>query len=161
MPAQHPKTELIPYLRGELLPLDREQVAGHLAECDDCRRTVVEFRGILDDLTKSVPPPPEIHWGRYRADLQGKLEARARRRWWLRPVPLTLSAGLLGVLLLLAVQGGLRQAGPKDNLMAFEETILGNQLDLLRQYPLLNRLDLLEDLDVIGQLDLLTATREG
>jgi anti-sigma factor RsiW len=162
MRTKHPETELIPYLRGELSAPDREQMAAHLAGCADCQRAVTEFRGLLDDLAKSVPPPPDLHWGRYQADLRDRLEARRRRRWWFKPVPLTLSAGLAGVLLFLTVQMGVRQVGPpQNNLTAFEETVLGSQLDLLRRYTLLERLDLLEDdLDLIGQLDGLVATGE-
>lgn len=160
MRTRHPETELIPYLRGELLASDRERVAGHLEGCADCRRAVEEFRALLDDLAESLPSPPEIHWGRYRADLRGKLEASARRRWWSRPVPLALSAGLAAGLLLFWVQGELRQPGPIDNLTAFEETVIGGRFDLLRHIPLLDRLDLLEDLDVIRQLDTLSI-REG
>ena len=162
MPSKHPEPELILYLRGELAAPDRERVAGHLEVCADCRRALVEFRGLLDDLARSVPRPPEIHWGRYAAELRAKLERRGRSwRWWLRPVPLALTAGLAGILLLLAHQGGVRQAGRADDLMAFEETVIGSRLDLLGQYALLERLDLLEDLEVIRQLDRLSPIREG
>jgi anti-sigma factor RsiW len=162
MPPTHPEPELILYLRDELAPPDRERVAGHLEVCADCRRALAEFRGLLEDLTRSVPRHPEIHWGRYGAELRAKLERRGRRwRWWLRPVPLALTAGLAGILLLLAHQAGVRQVGRADDLTAFEETVIGSRLDLLREYALLERLDLLEDLELIRQLDRLSPTREG
>src|SRR2546428_11455497 len=74
-----------------------------------------QFRDILDELARAVPTPPDVHWGRYRAELREKLEARLvrrRARWW-RPVPLALSAGLAGLLLFFAffaIQSG-RQNG--------------------------------------------------
>lgn len=162
---RHPETELIPYLRGGLSPPDRERVASHLAGCADCRRAVETFRRLLEELERSAPRPPEVNWGRYRAELRARLESRVQprsqaRRWWWRPVPLTLAAGLVGVLLLFAVQSGLRQAR-LDDLTAFEETVIGSRLDLLQQYALFERLDLLEDFEVIRQLDRLSRTREG
>lgn len=161
---QHPETELIPYLRGELPPPDRERVATHLEGCADCRRALEAFRGLLEELERSVPRPPEVHWGRYRAELRAKVEdrarAQARRWWWLRPVPVALAAGLAGILLLFAVQSGLRQSR-LDDLTAFEETAIGSRLDLLQQLALVERLDLLEDFEVIRQLDRLSGTREG
>src|SRR5437667_9505525 len=63
-----------------------------------------QFRDVLDELARAVPTPPDVHWGRYRAELREKLEARRvrrRARWW-RPVPLALSAGLAGLLLFFA-----------------------------------------------------------
>ena len=118
-------------------------------------------RDIVDDLARSIPAPPEVHWGRYRAELSEKLEARRRRRaWWPRPVPLALSAGLAGVLLFFAIWGG-QQNGTGFDLGTLEEAIIGGRLGLLQQYRVVERLDLLEELDVIRNLDRLTATREG
>ena len=103
----------------------------------------------------------EVAWGRWRAELRAKLESRAARRaWWRRPVPVTLSAGLAAALLLVAVFTGVRQSGVGD-LTAMDEILLGRRLDLLRQYQVVERLDLLEDLDVIQQLDRLPGMREG
>ncbi len=172
MESKHPETELIPYLRGELASPERERLAGHLERCPDCRRAVEAFRELLDTLGRSRPAAPEVHWGRYRAELRAKLEGRlgrergdrlgARGRRWRRLVPATVAAGVAGAALFLALHGGLRQTGVGDDLTAFEETLIGSRLDLLQQYALLERLDLLEDLDEIRQLDQLSSTtREG
>jgi len=168
MRPKHPETEIIPYLRDELPAAHRERVAAHLRECADCQQMLDSFRTLLDDLGRSVPTPPEISWGRYRAELQAKREARRRgpgtifqtpgwggRRW----VPLTLAAALTGVLLVITLRGGLRQTGP--DLIAFEETALGSHLDLLQKFGLLEQWDLLEDLEAIRNLDRLSGTREG
>jgi hypothetical protein len=124
-----------------------------------------QFRDILDDLARAVPRPPDVHWGRYRAELREKLEARreSRRAWWWRPVPLALSASLAGLLLvvaLLAVQSA-RQSGTGVDFAAVEEAAIGGQLGLLEQYQVVERLDLLEELDVIRDLDRLAIDRAG
>jgi hypothetical protein len=124
-------------------------------------RDLEQFRDLLDDLRHSVPAAPDVSWGRYRAELGQKLEARrARRAWWGRPLPLVLSAGLAGLLLVFAVWGG-RQSGSGVDLMTLEETIIGRRLGLLQQYSVVERLDLLEELDVIRNLDHLTGMRES
>jgi len=118
-------------------------------------------RDILDTLARTAPAPPDVHWGRYRAELREKLETRrARRTWWRRPVPVALSASLAGVLLFFAVWGGHRN-GTGTDLTALEEAVLGGRLGLLQQYAVVERLDLLEELDVIRNLDGLAAERRG
>ena len=165
MAARHPETELVPFLRGDLLPREHERVARHLAGCRDCRETAETMREVFDDLTRSIPAPPQVHWARYRAELRAKLDAREVRRahaprWW-RPVPLGVSAVLAGVLLLLAVPSLFRPGTPPADLASVEEAVIGGRLPIVQNYALLERLDLLEDLDVIGQLDRLSAVREG
>jgi hypothetical protein len=44
-----------------------------------------------------------------------------------------------------------RSPGPE--FTASEEAVIGERLDLLRDYRVVERLDLLEDLELIGQLD--------
>src|SRR3990167_1338566 len=104
----HPDTLLIAYLRGELAENDHRSVADHLAACSGCARAAEDFQRILNDLGSSLPQPPQVHWGAYRAELREKLEAR-RRPWgwqWLRrPVPLALSAAAAGGGLVLGGQG--------------------------------------------------------
>ncbi len=160
--ANHPETELAPYVRGELAPADRERVARHLDGCPDCRQDAEGMRALLHQLAHSVPAAPGINWGSYRAELREKLEARrARRRaWWRRPLPLALSASLAGVLLFFAVWGSYRSPGTLES-MTLEEAAIGGRLGLFQQYSVVERLDLLEELDVIRNLDQLTGTREG
>ena len=166
MRPEHPEREIIPYLRGELTAPDRERIDAHLKICGDCRREAEANRWLLENLERSVPAPPEIPWGRYRAELRDKVEqrtgrARGVRRWWLRPAPLALSAALAGVLLLVSVQGGFHHEKVETDLIASEELVLGRRLDLLRRYEVVERLDLLEDFDVIQHLDGLSPTRKG
>jgi hypothetical protein len=120
----------------------------------------------LDDLARSAPPPPAVHWGRYRAEIRERIERRTPRRaeawrWWLRPVPTTLAAALIGVLVMVAVRGGSHRVTVKPDAVAFEEIMLGPRLGLLERYEVLERLDLLEDLDVIQHLDGLSTASES
>lgn len=165
MRSRHPETELIPYLRDGLPPSDRDRVTSHLDGCAECRRTLGEFRRLLNDLGGSVPIPPEIDWGLYGAEVRGRRQERARRgaarTWWLHPVPLALAAGFAGILLVLAIQSGFRDSELRDDLTAFEEAVIGGRFGLFQQYRLVERLDLLEDLDVIRRLDRLPGSHEG
>lgn len=161
MASGHPETELIPYLRGELGAAEAERVARHLEACGHCRGALNELGRTLDELRHSAPAPPAIHWGRYRAELSTKLGERGRGqtpRWWRRPVPLTVAAGLAGLLAVVVVQEGIRG---REDLLAFEEAVIGGRLGLLQQYRVVERLDLLEDLDVIRQLDRLAGSGKG
>jgi anti-sigma factor RsiW len=167
MANRHPGPDIVPYLRGELGGAEHARLEAHLRACAECAGTAEDFRVVLGRLAASAPPPPELHWGRYRAELADKLEqrlARARERparvarW--RPVPLALSAALAGLLVFLAVQGVVREPRVTD-LSMMEEAVLGRRLELLRQYSLLEQLDLLEDLDVIRNLDRLSTVQEG
>jgi len=156
--AKHPDTDLVPYLRGELPPAERERIARHLEECPDCRQDTEHLRDLLGDLARSIGQPPAVNWTRYRAELREKLEARRGRRvWWWRPVPLALSASLAGALLVVAVWSGRQISDP----FTPDEALLGGQLGLLQQYQMVERLDLLEDLDVIHNLDGLASGRQG
>jgi anti-sigma factor RsiW len=158
--AKHPDTDLVPYLRGELTPADRERVARHLEECPDCRQDTELLRDLLGHVARSIGQPPELNWARYRAELREKLEARrGRRAWWWRPAPLALSASLASALLLVAVWSG-RQMLTGSEPFTVEEAAIGRQLGLLQEYEVVERLDLLEDLDVIRDLDGL-AGRQG
>lgn len=161
MSGRHPETALAPYLRGELAAAERAEVAAHLETCAGCRRLADDFRALLSDLRQSAPEPPPIHPERYQAELAVRLRRRGAapaRVHWLAPLPLALAAGLAGVLLYVGALGLVR---PADDLVAFEEAVIGGRLDLLRQYRVVERLDLLEDLDVVRQLDALAPSREG
>ena len=157
--AEHPDTDLVPYLRGELAPAERERVARHLEECPDCRQDTEQLRDLLDQVARSIGQPPDVNWARYRAELREKLDARrARRAWWWSPVPVALSAGVAGVLLLVAVWTGFQMKTGGEPFTP-EEASLGSELGLLQEYQVVEQLDLLEDLDVIGNLDGLAAGR--
>ena len=161
----HPQADLIAYLRGELGEPDARRVADHLAACPECTRAVEDFRRILDGLASSMPEPPHVHWGAYRAELKEKLEARRQRAWgwqWLRrPLPLGLAAAAAGVLLILGVQSWISRPLGNGDLASLEETVVASRLDLLRQYAVIERLDLWEDLDVVRRLDELAPSRKG
>jgi anti-sigma factor RsiW len=161
---RHPETELIAFVRGELVGQTHERVARHLESCAACQAARDDFRRALDALGSSVPQPPAIHAARYRAELRRKLEVRREqataRAWWRWPLPLALSVGLTGMLLFLAVHGGFRPADRED-VKAFEEAAIAPRLELLRNYGLVERLDLLEDFDILKTLASPTASRES
>ena len=161
--AKHPETDLIPYLRGELPPGERERVARHLDECADCRQDSDQLRELLGELSRSVAEPPAVNWARYRAELYQKLEARrGRRAWWWQPAPLALATSLAGALLFIAVWGVGRQVPTAGEPVTFEEAAIGRNLSFLEQYHVVERLDLLEeDLDLMSDLDGLAAGRQG
>jgi len=156
----HPETELIPFLRGELAPADRERVAAHLAACVACRQATEESRAVLEALAARQPAAPPVDWGRYQADIRARTSAPSRR-WWARPVPTLATAALLTVGVLVGVRGLERLSEDRrpTDAVALEETALGAQLPLLREYRVVERLDMLEDLEVIRQLDRLRGER--
>jgi len=159
--ARHPDTDLVPYLRGELPPAERERVARHLEECPDCKQDTELLRDLLGNLAHAIGEPPEISWPRYRAELRVKLEARRGfSPWWRRPMPLALSASLAGVLLLIAVWGG-RELTKSPDTLGPEEVAIGSELGLLQEIRTVERLDLLEDFEVINNLDRLASERQG
>ena len=148
----HPETALVPYVRGELTPAERVRVAAHLEACDRCRLALTDVRAVLGALS-AAPAPPEPHWGRYRAELRARLVERERPpRWWQRPMPIALSAGLAAALLLFTLR-----PAPVDkaatSLTQLEETTLGARLDMLEHYDVVSRLDMLDAMDEIRQLD--------
>ncbi len=161
----HPEADLIAYVRGELGEPAARRVADHLAACPECTGAVEDFRRILHGLASSIPEPPPIHWGPYRAELRQKLEARRQRAWgwqWLRrPLPVALSAAVAGALLILGLQSWIWHPVPNGDLALLEDTVVASRLDLLRQYAVIERLDLWEDLDVIRRLDQVFPSKKG
>jgi len=157
---RHPETELIEFIRGELVGPVHERVALHLEACSDCRKVRDDFRDTLETLRGSAPEPPAVHWARYRAELSRKLEERSSERgWWHWPVPLALSAGLASVLVFLAMQGG--NPFPDRPGVVAVETVIAPRLELLRNYRVVERLDLLEDFDILRGLEGPTGRRES
>ena len=159
--ARHPDTDLVPYLRGELPPAERERVARHLEECPECKQDTELLRDLLGDVAHAIGQAPAVNWARYRAELREKLEARRGQiAWWRRPMPLALSASLAGVLLFVAVWGG-RELSKSPDPLGPDEVVIGHELPLLQDFRTVERLDLLEDLEVIRNLDHLASERQG
>jgi anti-sigma factor RsiW len=148
----HPETAFVPYLRGDLAPEERARVAAHLAECAACRGALADTGAVLTALAEA-PAPPEPHWGRYAAELRGRLASRRRvLAWRKRALPLA-AAGLAAALVVLT----LRPAPVESpaNLTPLEETALGARLDMLKHYEVVQRLDMLDDMDTVRQLDVI------
>jgi anti-sigma factor RsiW len=141
-----PERDLTGYLTGALTEPERGRVAKHLAACSACRSHVEESRAVLDALAGGVPAPA-LDWGRYQTELRARRLARAR--WWARPLPALVAAGVATAGLLLAVHGIHRPVDPAPA----DETALGARLPLLQHLRVVERLDLLEDLDAIRHLD--------
>lgn len=162
--SRHPDTAFVPLLRNELTPAEHARVTAHIAACAACARALEETREVLARLGASLPVPPDVHWGAYRAQLRERVHARrAPRAGWRRfmqPLPLALSAAAAALLLVVAAQTDFRPGAPASDVAAFEEVVIGDRLPLLQQYPVMEQLDLLEDLEIIRQLDRLPV-REG
>lgn len=162
--SEHPETAFVPLLRNELPPAEHARVTAHIAACAACARSLEETREVLARLAGSLPVPPDVHWGAYRAQLRERVHARrATRAGWRRfmqPLPLALSATAAALLVVIAAQTDFRPDAPASDVAAFEEVVIGDRLPLLQQYPVMEQLDLLEDLEIIRQLDRLPV-REG
>lgn len=147
---RHPDAELTAFATGALPPDARTRIAGHLEACVDCRRAVQEIRALLTTLAREIPTPAPPDWTRYRAELRARLRPAPRAARWARPLPAIVAAGVAAAALLIVVYGLDRRPA---ELATVEETVLGAQLPLLREYRVVERLDLLEDLDAIRELD--------
>jgi hypothetical protein len=148
----HCETALVPYARNELAPAERGVVTTHLGGCEECRRALADVNAVLAGLA-APPAAPEPHWGRYRAELRARLEARAGGpRWWRRPLPIAVSAGLAAAVLLFTLRPAPVDP-PPGSLTQIEETALGARLDMLKHYEVVQRLDMLDEMDAIRHLD--------
>jgi hypothetical protein len=117
-----------------------------------------EFRDLVQELRRTAPEPPPIHWGAYRAELREKLERRQATgpwtwawSWKSRPLQIAVATSLVAVLAWVGLPG--RQG---TDLALLENAILASRLDLIVQLDVVQRLDVLEDFDVISRLDRLT-----
>ena len=154
--SAHVEELLVPYLRGELEPVERAQVDTHLADCADCRQARTDFERLSADLART--PVPAVHWGAYRAQLHNKLEQRAGRRrrgWTWLPVPVAVAAGLAALVLYLGLPG---QGGRDDTP---DEAMLAGRIDLINRLDMVQQLDMLEDFEVISRLDRLPPRADG
>jgi len=142
---EHPRTALIPYLRGELAAAEREGVEAHLAGCAACRSERDAFAELLLDLRRSVPETPPVDWARWRTGLRARVGDRPRRRW-LAPLPLAAASAALAAGLLVAVWLGVQRETPPPDLLALEPPLL-----VERAEPLV--VELPEDLELIVQMD--------
>ena len=161
--ARHPDTDLVPYLRGELPPAERERVARHLEECPDCKQDTELLRDLLGNLAHAIGQPPAVSWARYRAELREKLERRRAPAWagwtWrLRPVQVAVAAGFVAVLVYIGLPG--YGAMPTDPVL-MENAVLASRLDMIDHLDVVQKLDILEDFDVIRKLDTLPSRGEG
>jgi anti-sigma factor RsiW len=151
---------LVEHVRGELDGAELRAVDAHLAACAQCRATRARFASLIDELARTAPAAPPIHWGAYRADLRRRLERgpapdRAtpdRRDWLLRPAPALLAAAMVAVLVYAGWPGATRGPGGLD-LFALDTPALASQFDLIARLDVVQRLDLLEDFHVINELD--------
>jgi anti-sigma factor RsiW len=153
--SDHPHRAFVPLLRNELAPAESDRVTAHIARCAACARALAETREVVERLVNSLPAPPAMHWGAYRAQLRERLHAprdvRAGWRGFMRPFPLATSVLAAALLAVLASQTTFGPGTPASDVAAFDEVVIGEGLPLL---------DLLEDLDIIRHLDRLPV-REG
>jgi anti-sigma factor RsiW len=171
MATNHPETELIPYLRGELSAADRARVGTHLEGCSQCRATADASSAILSNLARVVDDVREPDWATYRGELKrklraaqaGKADARGRWRWrradirlpdfgWPSIAISTAAVAVLAIALVMHRGPGSVQAPGVDQLELQQELSSAN-VDLLANYHVVEHLDLLENYDVIEHLD--------
>src|SRR5438093_11362885 len=123
MAGTHPEIELIGHLRDELAPAERGRIETPLAACAGCRRTTTAFQAILTDLRASEPPA--IHWGKWMAELRGRLESvRSRPPWWRQhPAAMALASAAAVALIALALPFGPAQFEPSasPDLVTFDD----------------------------------------
>ncbi len=166
MPANHPETALVPFVRGELTGTERERVAGHLERCSQCRQEAESFRSLLVNVSGRLDELPTPDWGVYRAQLRRKLAERLEPRapWWRFDIgwaSLATVAAAAAITLWLVIPRN-QYTVPSAEQVAFEQPAGVVDVGLLRNYAVVERLDLLENYDVIEHLDQLKpASRPG
>ena len=166
MASNHPETELIPYLRGELSAAERARVAAHLDGCAQCRESAQASSTILSRLARAVDDVREPEWADYRAELKRKLRAaqagRSRGRWWADlqlPVfgwpSIAMGAAAVAVLAIAIVmhRGARSPQAPGVDQLELQQELSSADVGLLANYRVVEHLDLLENYDVIEHLD--------
>ena len=173
MATNHPETEIVPYLRGELSAERRTRVGAHLEGCAQCRESADAAVAILSNLARVVDDVGEPDWAEYRAGLKRKLRARqaadasVRGRWrWRRedlrlPLPIfgwpsaALGAAAVAVLALAIVmhRGAGSSNAPGVDQLELQQELSSADVGLLANYHVVEHLDLLENYDVIEHLD--------
>ena len=172
MATNHPETELIPYLRGELSADESARVGTHLEGCAQCRATADASTAILSNLARVVDDVREPDWATYRGELKRKLRASQassptmrgrlqRMREDLRlPVfrgwpSMAIGAAAVAVLAIALVmhRGPARMQAPGVDQLELQQELSSANVDLLANYHVVEHLDLLENYDVIEHLD--------
>ena len=159
MPAMHPETDLVPFLRGELNAAERERVQQHLDGCVSCRESMSALAATMTRVSTRLEELPTPEWSAYRRELRLKLASRAeaQSRWW-RPAVVwasiaTAGVGAAALALTIAMRPSSNPSAPGVDELAIEQPADAVDVGLLRDYAVVERLDLLEDYDVIEHLD--------
>jgi anti-sigma factor RsiW len=149
MNCQRIESALLAVLDGRATPAEREQAAGHIAECADCARRMESLRGTwtaLDHLPAIEPSP--LFDARLRARLAAEVAA-PRPRWFAWPLAhlrlVALAAGLV------AVTAAWYSYRPSPGLPA------PAQEQSQQDFAVVKNLPVLENYDVLSNFDALTA----
>jgi anti-sigma factor RsiW len=173
MATNHPDTEIVPYLRGELSAEEHARVGAHLEGCAQCREAAQASSATLSNLARAVDDVREPDWAEYRGELQRKLHASqaasasVRGRWrWRRedlrlPLPafgwpsMALSAAAVAVLAIAIVmhRGAGSSNAPGVDQLELQQELSSADVGLLANYHVVEHLDLLENYEVIEHLD--------
>lgn len=168
MATNHPETELIPYLRGELSADERARVESHLEGCALCRESADASAAMLSNLARVVDDVRDPDWAAYRGELKRKLRAAhetqgpARGRWWAdlqRQVlgwpSIAMATAAVAVLAIAIVmhRGSGSSHAPGVDQLELQQELSSADVGLLANYRVVEHLDLLENYDVIEHLD--------
>jgi anti-sigma-K factor RskA len=167
MPANHPETALVPYLRGELSAYERDQIKLHLEQCAQCRKSAESSLAILSQLAGAVDDVRTPEWMQYRLELRHKLRAAQTGRVgvperWRRGLRLpifswpsmAIGAAVVAVLaIVLVMHRGTALQTPGVDQLEMPQEMSDADIGLLANYHVVERLDLLENYDVIEHLD--------
>jgi predicted anti-sigma-YlaC factor YlaD len=78
---RHPaETDLALFAGGELGPVARWRIEGHLGGCARCRQAVSEFFELRSQVMNLAELPP-LDWAGLAAGIQRRLESRRQRPW--------------------------------------------------------------------------------
>ena len=172
MATNHPETEIVPYLRGELSADEHARVGAHLEGCAQCRETADASSAMLSNLAEQSMTSA-IRIGRtYRAELKRKLRAsqatarafagagdggerifdcRSGFGW----PSMALGAAAVAVLAIAIVmhRGAGSSTAPGVDQLELQQELSSADVGLLANYHVVEHLDLLENYDVIEHLD--------
>jgi len=165
MVANHPETELIPYLRGELSADEHAWVGQHLKQCAQCREWADSSSTILSQVARAIDGVPTPDWSKYRAELRRRLRAvetgrtGVRWRWSRLPIftwpSMALGAAVVALLAIVLVvhRGAGGPVAPGVDQLDLQQELSSADVGLLVNYRVVEHLDLLENYDVIEHLD--------